>query len=186
MAVSNMDFFACSARRVMQSIWSPSVAPTVGALGERRGFCASCGARRMAESAALLVDEVLPEQPMRQWVLSFPFQLRFLFASRPEIMGRVLVIVYCVIATHLINKAGHGHATARTGAVTLMIFEPLDFIARLAALVPKPRMNLTRFHGVFAPNSKHRALVTPAKRGTGSHLKVGKMRYRAPRVFVCR
>ncbi len=35
--------------------------------------------RGMAESAALLVDEVLPEQPMRQWVLSFPFQLRFLF-----------------------------------------------------------------------------------------------------------
>jgi hypothetical protein len=45
------------------------------------------------------------------------------------------------------------------------IIEPLDFIARLAALVPKPRVNLTRFHGVFAPNSKHRALVTPAKRG---------------------
>ena len=44
----------------------------------------------MAESAALLVVEVLPEQPMRQWVLSFPFQLRFLFSSRPEIMGRVL------------------------------------------------------------------------------------------------
>ncbi|KDH37112.1 conjugal transfer protein TraG, partial [Klebsiella pneumoniae] len=31
---------------------------------------------------------------------------------------------------------------------------PLDFIARLAALVPKPRVNLTRFHGVFAPNSR--------------------------------
>lgn len=38
--------------------------------------------------------------------------------------------------------------------------EPLDFIARLAALVPKPRVNLTRFHGVFAPNSKHRLQVT--------------------------
>ena len=49
-----------------------------------------------------------------------------------------------------------------------MIFEPLDFIARLAALVPKPRVNLTRFHGVFAPNSKYRALVTPAKRGKGN------------------
>lgn len=47
---------------------------------------------------------------------------------------------------------------------THVIFEPLDFIARLAALVPKPRVNLTRFHGVFAPNSKHRARVTPAKR----------------------
>ena len=53
-----------------------------------------------------------------------------------------------------------------------MIFEPLDFIARLAALVPKPRVNLTRFHGVFAPNSKHRALVTPAKRGKGNKPKV--------------
>ena len=50
---------------------------------------------------------------------------------------------------------------------THVIFEPLDFIARLAALVPKPRVNLTRFHGVFAPNSKYRALVTPAKRGKG-------------------
>ncbi len=50
---------------------------------------------------------------------------------------------------------------------THVISEPLDFIARLAALVPKPRVNLTRFHGVFAPNSRHRALVTPAKRGRG-------------------
>jgi hypothetical protein len=32
---------------------------------KRRGFCPSCGARGMTESAALLVDEVLPEQPIR-------------------------------------------------------------------------------------------------------------------------
>jgi len=51
---------------------------------------------------------------------------------------------------------------------THVIFEPLDFMARLAALVPQPRVNLTRFHGVFAPNSKYRALVTPAKRGKGN------------------
>jgi len=50
---------------------------------------------------------------------------------------------------------------------THVIFEPVDFIAKLAALVPKPRVNLTRFHGVFAPNSQHRARVTPAKRGKG-------------------
>ena len=48
---------------------------------------------------------------------------------------------------------------------THVIFKPLDFIAKLAALVPKPRVNLTRFHGVFAPNSKHRIEVTLAKRG---------------------
>jgi hypothetical protein len=41
-------------------------------------------------------------------------------------------------------------------------------MARLAALVPKPRINLTRFHGVFAPNSHYRVHVTPAQRGKGS------------------
>jgi hypothetical protein len=51
---------------------------------------------------------------------------------------------------------------------THVFFQPLDFIARLAALVPKPRVNLTRYHGVLAPNSKHRVLVTPAHRGKGS------------------
>ena len=44
----------------------------------------------------------------------------------------------------------------------------MDFIAKLAALVPRPRVNLTRFHGVFAPNSKYRVWVTPARRGKGS------------------
>jgi hypothetical protein len=319
---------------------------------KRRGFCPSCAARRMAESAALLVDEVFPKRPTRQWVLSFPYPLRFLFAHRPEVMGRVLGIVYRCIATHLTRKAGFSPRTAQTGAVTLIqrfgsalnlnvhfhmlfldgvyverhdgslrfrwvkapssaelarltetlaqrigrslerqgllerdpensylagveleagpmaqllgasityriavgphqgrkvftlqtlpgceapfeggagkvagfslhagvaaradqrhklerlcryisrpalsekrlsltpngnvryqlktpyrdgtthvVFEPLDFIARLAALVPKPRVHLTRFHGVFAPNSGYRARVTPARRGRGA------------------
>jgi len=38
---------------------------------------------------------------MRQWVLSVPFPLRFLFASQPKIMGKALGIVYRTIATHL-------------------------------------------------------------------------------------
>ena len=50
--------------------------------------------------------------------------------------------------------------TPYKNGTTHLVFEPLDFIARLAALVPKPRFHLTRFHGVFAPNSKHRAMVT--------------------------
>ncbi len=55
--------------------------------------------------------------------------------------------------------------TPYSDGTTHVIFEPLDFISKLASLVPKPRVNLTRFHGVFAPNSKHRTLVTPAQRG---------------------
>lgn len=38
----------------------------------------------MVESAAHLVDHVLPESPVRQWVLSFPSPLRFLFANDPQ------------------------------------------------------------------------------------------------------
>ena len=48
---------------------------------------------------------------------------------------------------------------------TQVAFDPVDFIARLAALVPKPRVNLTRYHGVLAPNHRLRGTVTPANRG---------------------
>jgi hypothetical protein len=51
---------------------------------------------------------------------------------------------------------------------THIVLEPLDLMARLAALVPPPRMHLTRFHGVFAPHSQLRAAVTPARRGMGA------------------
>jgi Transposase zinc-binding domain len=39
---------------------------------KRRGICPSCGARRMVETAAHLVDHVIPPVPVRQWVVSFP------------------------------------------------------------------------------------------------------------------
>src|SRR5712691_8494701 len=41
-----------------------------------RGFCPSCGGRRMTERAAHLVDEVLPWVPVRQWVLTLPYPYR--------------------------------------------------------------------------------------------------------------
>ena len=66
------------------------------------------------------------------------------------------------------GKVRYELKTPYRDGTTHVIFEPVDFIAKLAALVPKPRVNLTRFHGVFAPNSKHRVLVTPARRGKGS------------------
>ena len=47
---------------------------------------------------------------------------------------------------------------------THILFDPADFIARLAALVPRPRANLTRYHGVFAPNCKLRSAVIPKQR----------------------
>ena len=61
---------------------------------KRRGLCPSCGARRMAETAAVLVDRVMPRVPVRQWVLSFPIPLRILLAAHPELLTPVLGIVH--------------------------------------------------------------------------------------------
>jgi len=82
------------------------------------------------------------------------------YITRPAIAERRLSLTPT-------GKVRYELKTPFRNGTTHVIFEPLDFMARLAALVPKPRVNLTRFHGVFAPNSKHRALITPAGRGKG-------------------
>ena len=87
---------------------------------KRRGFCPSCGARRMSQTAAHLVDHVIPHVPVRQWVLSLPIPLRVLLAAQPELVTPVLQVVQRVITRHLVAAAqlmadeGHG------GAVTLI------------------------------------------------------------------
>ncbi len=71
----------------------------------------------------------------------------------------------------VLTASGHVRYALKTpyrDGTTHIVLEPLDFMARLAALVPPPRMHLTRYHGVFAPHSKLRAAITPAHRGTGA------------------
>jgi len=57
---------------------------------KRRGFCPSCGGRRMADTAAHLVDRVLPEVPIRQWVLTLPYLLRYRCAYDAALTSAVL------------------------------------------------------------------------------------------------
>ena len=52
--------------------------------GKGRGVCPSCNGRRMAQTAAHLVDHVIPPVPMRQWVISVPKRLRWFLGFRPE------------------------------------------------------------------------------------------------------
>ncbi len=88
---------------------------------KRRGFCPSCGVRRMVDSAAHLVDEVLPKRTIRQWVLSVPYPLRYLFATNPKVMSQMLIIVHRVISTFLIKRARMTvKSGAQTGAITLI------------------------------------------------------------------
>jgi hypothetical protein len=74
----------------------------------------------VADSAALLVDEVLPNKPIRQWVLTVLFPLHFLFAAFPELMSKVLGIVTRALPLHLAHQAGLKKKEAYTGAVTLI------------------------------------------------------------------
>ncbi len=62
------------------------------------------------------------------------------------------------------KTAGQVVLKLKTGwrdGTTHLVMSPLEFMQRLAALVPRPRLHLIRFHGVLAPNAKLRALVVP-------------------------
>jgi hypothetical protein len=52
--------------------------------------CPSCNARRMEDAAERLAQDVFPQVPVRQWVLSFPRRLRFLAAGDPASASRLL------------------------------------------------------------------------------------------------
>ncbi len=71
-------------------------------------------------TAALLADEVLPERPLRQWVLSLPVALRFLLATDPDALRRVLGAVYRTISSYLLKMTGVTRPAGDTGAVTLI------------------------------------------------------------------
>ena len=62
----------------------------------------------------------MPCKPLRQWVLSLPFALRFLLATNPQLLTQVLGIVYRTISGDLLHAAGRTRSTAATGAVTLI------------------------------------------------------------------
>jgi hypothetical protein len=48
---------------------------------------------------------------------------------------------------------------------THLLFTGLELLRRVASLVPPPRANLTRFHGVFAPGAKLRPFLVPQAGG---------------------
>ncbi|MBI2440409.1 MAG: transposase [Lentisphaerae bacterium] len=89
---------------------------------KRRGFCPSCGGRRMAETAAFLMDGVFPQVPIRQWVLSFPFPLRYLMAGNAKVQSAILALTQRVITRYLRKQAKALGEKSRieTGAVTLI------------------------------------------------------------------
>lgn len=54
-----------------------------------RGFCPACMGRRMCQTAANLIERTLPRAPLRQWVLTVPFELRHRLAYDGALLGAV-------------------------------------------------------------------------------------------------
>jgi hypothetical protein len=109
-----------------------------------RGFCPSCGGRRMADTAAHLVDRVLPAVPVRQWVLSLPYAVRYRVAFDGALLGKVLAIFVSAVFASLRRRARDaGIPGGQCGAVT--------FVQRFASdLRLMPHFHSIVLDGVYA------------------------------------
>ncbi|MCH7749526.1 MAG: transposase [Acidobacteria bacterium] len=86
-----------------------------------RGFCPSCGGRRMAERAAHLVDRVFPPVPVRQWVLSLPHRLRYRLAWDHDLCRGVAGAFMRAVLGFLRRQArAAGVMDGRGGAVAIV------------------------------------------------------------------
>jgi hypothetical protein len=86
-----------------------------------RGFCPSCGGRRMTERAAHLTDHVLPRAPVRQWVLSLPFELRYRLAWDHALCRAVLAVYTRALLGFYRKRAkASGYRDGSTGTVTVI------------------------------------------------------------------
>lgn len=72
---------------------------------KRRGFCPSCAGRRMTDTSTFFINHIMPIAPVRQWVLSLPYDVRFAIAHKPKLTSLVLSIFIQTINRHLRKKA---------------------------------------------------------------------------------
>ena len=114
---------------------------------KRRGVCASCGGRRMSETAAEHVTRLWPAVPVRQWVLSLPWPLRLPVARDPSLLTKVSRIFFEAVRDLLrqrvvgVEAADEG-VRREIGAVT--------FVQRFgSALNLNPHLHVLVVDGVF-------------------------------------
>src|SRR5712692_769570 len=90
---------------------------------KRRGFCPSCAGRRMAQTAAHLVERVIPWVPTRQWVVSVPIPLRYWMAASQDMTATVHTIIRTTIGQYDVNQAvkrGLERQKVQPGSVTFI------------------------------------------------------------------
>jgi len=77
---------------------------------KRRGVCPSCEGRHRVETAAHLVDHVIPRVPVRHWVLSLPRRVRYFCQRRPAVASAVLRIFLRAVETRVRQRSPGGAA----------------------------------------------------------------------------
>ena len=85
-----------------------------------RGFCPSCGGRRMATLAHRWTDELLPRVAVRQLVLTVPWPRRWLLARRPALARAVLRCALRVVTRWLRSRGGAAARAGAPGSVTVI------------------------------------------------------------------
>jgi len=85
-----------------------------------RDLCAACATRRMVETAAHLVDEVLPRVAYRQWVVSVPKRVRWFLKHRPEVVDAMARIFIRAVQTALRRASPGAPRDAQLGAIVFV------------------------------------------------------------------
>jgi hypothetical protein len=152
-------------------------APINGLLGASITYRIATGPR---EGQKVFTLQTLPaerDEPRREVAESSGFSLHAGIAAKASQRDKLEHLARYVarppVATERLSLTEGGQVrcalkTPYRDGTTHVIFEPEDFIARLVALVPKPRAHLTRYHGVFAPASPERARIVPGARAAAS------------------
>jgi len=128
-----------------------------------RAVCPSCLGRRMNEGAANLVDHVLPDVPLRQWVLTLPYPLRFPLAFDGKLLGEVLRIFTDTVAGwYRARQADRGLPVGQSGAVTAIQRASSD-------LRCNPHYHTLFLDGVYAPDRDGRGQIFHPAPGPSQH-----------------
>jgi len=119
---------------------------------KNRGFCPSCCAKRMSETASHLVDNVLPLVPYRQFVISFPIPMRYWLNSNKKLFSKIKRIVLTCIEDYYKDIAiKHAVKHPHSGSIA--------FTQRWgSALNLNPHLHILGPDGVFTINSNGKTI----------------------------
>ena len=128
-----------------------------------RSICPSCCGRRMANVAAHLVDRVLPDVPVRQYVLTLPYALRRLAAFKADVLKALArIFVEAVFARYRSRAGCDGIESPQCGSV--------NFVQRFGSLNLHVHFHLLALDGVFARDARGGLVFHPAGAPTATDL----------------